>query len=124
MPINSLVKLHYFQLSLLKNSVYKKQKKSIKDQRNFCLNTFFKVLFAASKPRGPIHIHLTQSAPLHYPNGKFLLVQEVMLSIYLIRTGRNFPNGQKLPERAETSRLGINFSNGKKLPARVVAQTA
>ena len=26
--------------------------------------------------------------------GKFLLVREVMLSIYLIRTGRNFPNGK------------------------------
>ena len=40
---NSLVKLHYLQLAFLENCVDKKQKKSIKDQRNFCSNTFFKV---------------------------------------------------------------------------------
>ena len=39
----SLVKLHYFQFAFLENCVYKKQKKSIKDQRNFCSNTFFQV---------------------------------------------------------------------------------
>ena len=39
----SLVKLHYFQFVLLENCVHKKQKKSTKDQRNFCSNTFFKV---------------------------------------------------------------------------------
>ena len=39
----SLVKLHYFQFAFLENCGYKKQKKSIKDQRNFCLNTFFEV---------------------------------------------------------------------------------
>ena len=39
-----LVKLHYFQLTFLENCVCKKQKKSIKDERNFCSNTFFKVL--------------------------------------------------------------------------------
>ena len=36
-------KLHYFQFAFLENCVYKKQKKSIKDQRNFCSNTFFNV---------------------------------------------------------------------------------
>ena len=40
---DSLVKLHYFQLAFLENCVYKKQKKSIKDHRNFCSDTFFKV---------------------------------------------------------------------------------
>ena len=40
---DSLVKLHYFQLTFLENCVYKKQKKSIKDQKNFYSNTFFKV---------------------------------------------------------------------------------
>ena len=41
---NDLVKLHYFQFAFLENCViYKKQKKSIKDQRNFCSNAFFKV---------------------------------------------------------------------------------
>ena len=42
----SLVKLHYFQFAFLESCVkkhIKKQKKSIKDQRNFCSNTFFKV---------------------------------------------------------------------------------
>ena len=39
----SLVKLHYFQLAFLENCVYKNQKKSIKDERNFCSNTFLKV---------------------------------------------------------------------------------
>ena len=39
----SLVKLFYFQLGFLENCVYKKEKKSIKDQRNFCSNIFFKV---------------------------------------------------------------------------------
>ena len=39
----SLVKLHYFQLAFLENCEYKKQKKSIKDQKNFCLNMFYKV---------------------------------------------------------------------------------
>ena len=39
----SLVKLHYFQFAFLENCIYKKQKKSIKDQRNFCSNTIFKV---------------------------------------------------------------------------------
>ena len=39
----SLVKLHYFQFAFLENCVYKKQKKSIKDQRNFCSDAFFKV---------------------------------------------------------------------------------
>ena len=33
-----------FQFAFLEDCVYKKQKKSIKDQRNFCSNTFFKVL--------------------------------------------------------------------------------
>ena len=40
---DSLVKLHYFQLTFLENCVYKKKKKSIKDQKNFYSNTFFKV---------------------------------------------------------------------------------
>ena len=31
----SLVKLHYFQFAFLENCVYKKQKKSIKNQRIF-----------------------------------------------------------------------------------------
>ena len=39
----SLVKLHYFQFAFLENWAYKKQEKSIKDQRNFFSNTFFKV---------------------------------------------------------------------------------
>ena len=39
----SLVKLHYFQFAFLENCVYKKQKKSIKDQRILCSNTFFNV---------------------------------------------------------------------------------
>ena len=39
----SLVKLHYFQFAFLENCAYKKQKKSIKDQRIFCSNAFFKV---------------------------------------------------------------------------------
>ena len=39
----SLVKHHYFQLAFLENCIHKKQKKSIKDQRNFCSNAFFKV---------------------------------------------------------------------------------
>ena len=39
----SLVKLHYFQLAFLENCVHKKQKKSIKYQRNFCSNAIFKV---------------------------------------------------------------------------------
>ena len=42
-PSISLVKLHYFQFAFLENCVYKKQKKSIKDQRNLCSNTFFNV---------------------------------------------------------------------------------
>ena len=33
----------YFQLTFLENCVYKIQKKSIKDQRNFCSNMLFKV---------------------------------------------------------------------------------
>ena len=37
---------------------------------------------------------LWSGSPRHYPNGKFLLVREIMLSIYLIRTGRNSPNGK------------------------------
>ena len=41
--LNSLVKLHYFHFAFLENCVYEKQKKSIKDQRHFCSNTFFKV---------------------------------------------------------------------------------
>ena len=41
----SLVKLHYFQFAFLENYVYKKQKKSIKDLRSFCSNTFF-IVFA------------------------------------------------------------------------------
>ena len=40
---DSLVKFHYFQLAFLENCLYKKQKKSKKDQRNFCSNTFLKV---------------------------------------------------------------------------------
>ena len=40
----SLVKLHYFQFAFLENWVYKNQKKSIKDERNFCSNIFYKVL--------------------------------------------------------------------------------
>ena len=41
---SSLVKLHYFRPGFLENCVHKKQKKSIKDQRIFCSNTFFKVI--------------------------------------------------------------------------------
>ena len=37
--IGSFVKLHYFQFAFLENCVNKKQKKSKKDQRNFCSNT-------------------------------------------------------------------------------------
>ena len=37
-----LVKLHYFQFVFIENCIYVKQKKSIKDQRNFCSNTFLK----------------------------------------------------------------------------------
>ena len=40
--IGSLVKIHYFHFAILENCLYEKQKKSIKDQRNFWLNTFFK----------------------------------------------------------------------------------
>ena len=39
----SLVKLHYSQFTFLETCIYKKQKKSIKDQRNFCSSTSFKV---------------------------------------------------------------------------------
>ena len=47
----SLVKLLHFQPCFLENCVYKKEKKSIKDQRNFCSNIFFKV-FA-----NPVSVH-------------------------------------------------------------------
>ena len=40
---DSLVKLRYFQFAFLENCVHKKQEKSIKDQRNFCSNAFFKM---------------------------------------------------------------------------------
>ena len=42
--LGSLVKLYYFKFAFLENCTYKKQKKSIKDQRKFCSNIFFKVL--------------------------------------------------------------------------------
>ena len=41
--IYSLVKLHCFQFSFLENCMCNKQKKSIKDQRNFSFDAFFKV---------------------------------------------------------------------------------
>ena len=41
--LSSLVKLHSFQFTFLENCVHKKQKKSIKKQRDFCSNSFFKV---------------------------------------------------------------------------------